>query len=68
MKHDDLEYWWMIGEFHQSQSHKKMRKQNVTVSWKPLLWFVKKGEPPHNVKTMTMFADSIDQNHPKIKS
>ena len=67
MKHGDLEYWWMIGEFHVSQSHKKMRKQNVTVSWKPLLWFVKKGESPYNVREMKMFEDSIFSRPPKNK-
>ena len=66
-EHANLEYWWTIGEFHQSQSHSKMFNQNVTVSWKPLLWFVKKGKPPHNVRTMTMFIDSIRSRPPESK-
>ena len=65
-QYPDLEFWWIIGEFHGTEgSHTMMRKQNITVSWKPLVWFVKRGREPINIIRQKMFADSVKSNPPE---
>lgn len=62
----DLEFWWIIGEFHGTEGkHTRMRKQNITVSWKPLVWFVKRGREPTNIIRQKMFADSVESSPPE---
>lgn len=65
-KSPDLEFWWVMAEFHGTEgAHTMMRKQNITVSWKPLVWFVKRGREPTNIIRQHMFADSVKSIAPE---
>jgi DNA modification methylase len=41
--YEDLEFWWRFCVYHEGAFTTRMHSKGVRVSWKPMMWFVKKG-------------------------
>ncbi|MGA8082666.1 MAG: site-specific DNA-methyltransferase [Candidatus Nitrosopolaris sp.] len=59
MKKSGLEYWWEIVVTHPDSSAKMFSKK-VSVTYKPLLWYVKGPEP----KILEFIKDSVESKRP----
>ena len=56
---DHLRYWWTLALIHSSGSQ-MMPGKNVSIGWKPLLWFVN-----NKRRTQTMLPDRISGSPPR---
>lgn len=52
-----LDYWWIIS-IKLGGSHQAVHARKVFVEWKPLLWFVKKGQKPNIIEYLSDHIDS----------
>jgi 16S rRNA G966 N2-methylase RsmD len=52
-----LDYWWIIS-IKLGGAHQAVHPRKVFVEWKPLLWFVKKGQKPNILEYLSDHIDS----------